>query len=142
MPSTNPYLVATYEAATYRVFWNPDTFDLHVGKTHPAFDARLRSHAIASWAFVTAWNPQSQPLSKLENDLRQQVLKEELTEAGYHFLPAVGMGDDPPWEEESLLVLQMEREPAVALGRQWNQHAIVHGMVGAPAALVWCSGPP
>jgi hypothetical protein len=50
-----------------------------------------------------------------------------------------GIGDDGAWPPEpSILVLGIEREAAVQLGRLFGQRAIVCGELGGLATLVLC----
>ena len=51
-------------------------------------------------------------------------------------LPGEGIGDNGTWPaEQSVLVLGIELEHAVQLGRRFGQRAIVYGRVGGRAAL-------
>jgi hypothetical protein len=52
--------------------------------------------------------------------------------------PAIGVGDDGSWPaEQSLLVLGIDKAEAVALGRAFEQFAVVVGRRGGPARLAW-----
>jgi hypothetical protein len=53
--------------------------------------------------------------------------------------PGEGVGDDRTWPpERSTLVLGIEREAAISLGRRFGQRAIVCGRLGELATLEIC----
>ena len=72
------------------------------------------------WSFMTAWNPAPRTLSREENERRQRALIANLRAKGYDFLPGVGRAADGPWAEDSLLVLNISREAAIALARKFR----------------------
>lgn len=109
------------------------------GSASAKLDALLRRHCQSTWAFITAWNPSSIPLSRAENDERQAELRRLLAEEGYATLSGEGIGEDPAWEpEESLLVMGIKEAAAVRLGRRFGQLAIVVGRRGSRSRLVPC----
>ena len=86
---------------------------------------------------MTAYNPKSTPLSDSDNQARQTEFINELTKAGYEFLRGYGTGDD--WDPEpSLFVLDISRKNAVDIAARFGQHAILWGMAGEAAELIWC----
>jgi hypothetical protein len=46
---------------------------------------------IKTWAFITAWNPLPEILTKSENDIRNNQLKVQLMEEGFVFHPGIGI---------------------------------------------------
>lgn len=93
---------------------------------------------MTTWAFITAWNPMSQPLPLQENRERAARLAAEL--GARAVLAGLGVPDEPGWTpEESLLVLGIGIDDAVALARRYMQRAIVAGDYGGPARLVECA---
>ena len=91
------------------------------------------------WAFMTAWNPESKPLPRQENDRRQAELIAELIAAGYRCLRAEGLNADASWPpEESVLALDIPQHEARRIGRHHGQLAIVTGQLESPARLVAC----
>jgi hypothetical protein len=106
-------------------------------------DALLRRHHATRWAFLTAWNPASVELSRVQNDVRQRELIAILEREGYRWLPGEGIGEDPAWTpEQSVLVLGISPGKAVALGRQFGQLAVVVGGRGEQAQLVTSASAP
>lgn len=139
-------LRAAYEATAYWVEAGPQRrFAIRVGARSADVDALLAAAGVETWAFVTAANPRSVRLSAAENARRMGGLGARLGEHGRAFLPGEGVGDEPGWPAEpSVLVLGIDETAAVALAREFDQHALVVGRRGEPARLVWVDsgGPP
>lgn len=76
-----------------------------------------------------------------ENDKRQAQLQDCLSRRGFFTVPGQGVADDGNWEpEESVLVFGMAREDALALANSFGQNALLFGVVGGEAELLWCEG--
>ena len=137
---TREALDAVYRATTYRVFVASDAaIDIRIGERSPRLDALLSKHGCNAWVFVTAWNPGSQPLQRAENEGRQSELLALLCERGLQWLAGSGVPPDAAWHaEDSVLVLGIDSDEGVAIGRRFGQVAIVAGTVGCPAELVYC----
>jgi hypothetical protein len=128
-------LDVAYRAAHYRVFAQMP-FTLRVGEPSAELDALLDSHAATTWAFATACNPGSQPLSAEENAERMSQLHAVLTDCARY----PGEGGDPAGEwpgEPSVLVVGISREEAVRVAVAFGQNAILTGVRGGAAELVW-----
>src|SRR5438128_11436757 len=101
---------------------------LRVGQRCSELDALLAGHGITTWAYVTAFNPGSVPLTAEENTARQRRLERSVAELGLTSYHGEGIGDDRRWSAEpSLLILGIGREEAKRLGREFGQLAIVYG---------------
>ena len=128
-------LSAAYNAAHYRVFADPP-FVLRVGERSAELNALLASHSAGTWAFITACNPGSVPLSDEENAERMVRLREMLN----HLTTYPGEGIDPTDEwpgEPSVLVVGIDRAEAVEVAKTFEQAAILAGIRGGAAELVW-----
>ena len=64
-------LEAAYRATAYEALGPGVELDLRVDERSAALDALLTSTGRTSWAFLTAWNPGSQPLAPEENAERR-----------------------------------------------------------------------
>jgi hypothetical protein len=130
-----------YETATYCVTDAPARpVCFRVGSRSARLDALLASYGSDRWAFLTAWNPASVPLSRAENDRRQNELIAALTAAGHRCLPGEGRSPDGSWPpEESVLALDIPERDARGAGREYGQLAILTGHRGFQARLVACS---
>ncbi len=87
-----------------------------------------------SWAILTAFNPNARPQDAASNEAAQGELR--LALAGFEWQP--GINGEGPWTEPSLIVAGLPLGPALALGRQFGQVALLWGC-GRRAALVWCA---
>lgn len=132
-------LAIAYTAAHYRVFADPP-FVLHVGERSVELDALLTSHTADTWAFITACNPGSQLLPVDENTERMTRLRAVLN----RFTIYSGEGVDPTGEwpgEPSVLVMGINRDEVVEVAKAFGQNAILAGVEGCAAELVWVESP-
>jgi len=135
MTVPDPKLRLAYLQTTYMVDEPP--LSIRIGQTHPRLDEWLAGRDASSWAFLTAWNPQSNLLSDADNKMRMNGLVQDL--AAYLIGPGRGLPPDPGWQaEESLLVVGISKDDALRIARKWDQLAFVYGESGGPAILVWC----
>ncbi len=131
-------LDAAYRATSYVVLAPAGSFTIRIDQKSPPLDDLLEQHGTRCWAFVTACNPASRPLTGEENQSRQDVLEHTVREAGYRYVLGSGCDDGGHWPAEpSLLILGIALEDAAALGRRFGQNAIVLGESGGPARLLW-----
>ena len=131
-------LADAYRHTTYRVLAADESIDIRIGAVNPALERLLQAGQVHTWAFVTASNPRSQELSREGNAKRNDAMKRSLREAGWRYLEALGVPDRQGWPpEQSVLIPGIGRDEAIALGRRWEQNAIVFGKVGEPPELVW-----
>ena len=133
----DPELESLYRQARYVVEADDVRLTIRLGDGNAALNAFLRERGIDTWAFMTAYNPHSTPLTESENEARQANLIDQLDGAGYTYLEGYGTGDD--WDPEpSLFVLGISRDKAVSIAAGHGQHAILWGQAGGDAELVWC----
>lgn len=89
-------------------------------------------------AFLTAYNPFSQPLTDAENQARQTKLRGLLAEAQLQVRD--GFGEDPTGQwpgEPSLLALGLSRDETIELGHLFDQNAVVwSGVDGVPELIL------
>jgi hypothetical protein len=130
---------SAYRATTFRSHTFSGTIDIRIDQAHPQLDLLHRNASVQSWCFITAYNPRSNPLSQIMNERRQEALREAIASRGLAVFEGEGIGDDGTWPAEpSFLVLGISRSDAMALGRQFDQAAIVVGDTGGPAELLFC----
>lgn len=88
-----------------------------------------------SWGIVTAWNPGARHVTGPENEAHDARLLAALDRRGVsHERCRNGEGE---WAEPSFLLRDVTLRDVLALGREFDQVAVVWG-VGRRAALVWC----
>ncbi|HEX2829732.1 MAG TPA: DUF3293 domain-containing protein [Burkholderiales bacterium] len=135
-------LDAAYRATTYRVY-APDAIDLTIGARSAALDGLLEERRADAWAFMTAWNPGSRQFTEAENARRQAELLALLRDRGFEWLAGSGVPARPDWQpEESVLVLDVGCDEAIAIAQEFGQVAIVAGKRGGAAELVYCDRTP
>jgi dihydroflavonol-4-reductase len=132
-------LRAAYHRTSYEVEAPGGRLRLRVGEPCPALDALLDRHGVRDWAYVTAHNPGSVPRAHPVNEREHDRLAAEVRDLGHAAYPGEGVGDDGSWlAERSLLVLGITREEARALGRRYEQAAVVVGRRGGAPELLFC----
>jgi hypothetical protein len=117
--------MAAYMETEFQVYGEPP-FVLRIGLHSEALSRLHADRHVFGSAYITACNPRSAPLSDADNHQRQQALAADLTRRGLFFLPGVGQHPTNGWPgEPSYLVFGLSLEEAMALGREWEQNAIV-----------------
>ncbi len=77
----------------------------------------------ASFAVITACNPDGVPISPDENAARTEAFRSQLAECGHRIFPVTGFDPDSPHHEAGFGVV-CEKSTALGFGRQWEQDAI------------------
>ncbi len=112
--------------------------DIRVGNRHAELDELLPEPLVTEWAFITAWNPGSKLLSAQQNAARHEELMQIVRDHGYQYYGGAGIPDNSGWmPERSIWIAGIPRADAVHLGKRFGQNAIVVGMVGMPAELLF-----
>jgi hypothetical protein len=132
----DPLLLRKYQETEYRVLADGAHFVLPLERPSAELEALYRERRVASAAFMSAFNPYSQPIDEEQNIAANARLREELESACFTVLDAVGSDPNGQWKEPSFLVLDMGREGAEALGRAYRQNAIVFAGADAVPRLV------
>ena len=127
-------LIKAYLETDFKV--NDPIITIKCDKLNPELDHLLIINNSVEWAYITAWNPYSEPTDFAQNVERNNMLKKDLIK--YRIFEGEGVGADPKWEpEKSFLVLGINREDAINIGRSYRQNAIVVGSLHSVAELVW-----
>lgn len=135
----NPELLAAYLRTEYRVNDRGFEFILHVNEPSSALHACHASFSVDCSAFLTAWNPRSQPLLFHENEAAMRRLVQRLESSQLQWLRGEGVDPGGDWAgEPSLLVLGLDRTSATALGQAFEQNAILCAGADAVPHLVLC----
>jgi len=131
-------LKVVYQQAIYQAYIDGETISLSIGEYNSQLNKLLKKHNCDNWAFITAANPYSQPLSESENQQRHQQLIEATKSSQLTTYAAVGKDKTGAWTPEtSLVILGIDRPSAIALGNLFEQNAIVWGTVNRAPELIW-----
>lgn len=138
-PMPDPLLETAYRNTDYRVDDGPfGPFTIRIGEVCGELEELLFGEVAFDWAFVTACNPGSRPLSAARNAQRMADLEEFVRAHGWRYYHGGGVGRTGNWPPEpSLLVIGIPQRDAVELARRFGQNAIVAGRTGERARLVW-----
>lgn len=132
----DPAICAAYRETHYVVDADP-VFTLRVDEPSRELLALQRAQGAPCSAFITAWNPYSERTDASVNAVRQSALEAEIRRQGLACVRGLGRHADNGWEpEQSVLVLGMALELAEALGRRFDQNAILWSADDAVPRLV------
>ena len=130
-------LLRAYRETDYVVFTDPP-LTLHVDEASPALLDLHQACGVCASAYLTACNPGSRLLPDPENADRQARLRSALAARGHTFFNGIGRHPEGGWPgEASFLILGLELAEAVALGREWDQRAILWAGADAIPRLVF-----
>lgn len=130
-------VLEAYRKAEYVVFGEPPLV-LRIGEPNRRLDAMLEAARRETAAFVTACNARGELHGDADNQAAQVRLERALEEKPYGCYPGEGRDPEGRWPSEpSLLVVGISRAEAAALGRAFEQNAVVFiERGGAPQVLV------
>jgi hypothetical protein len=131
-------LAAAYNATHYEVHAPHGLLVLRVDMPSLQLKAVHDQLHVDCSAFLTAWNPRSVATPAARNAAALEQMR--LRVAALGLVSWTGWGRDPTghWPaEESLFVPGLELARAEQLGRDFDQHAIVHARVDAVPRLIW-----
>lgn len=122
------YTVYPEEGKQFIININQANFELH---------QFLNEFNASTFAFITAWNPQSNLLSPQKNQARNKQLQEDLKD--YTIFPAAGVpANGENWiPEASFFILNIKKEDAFTLAEKYDQLAFVFGEINELPKLIW-----
>lgn len=114
---------------------------IRIGEQQPALDAWLRDCDLASWCFITAWNPGAKQRDRRENARANVTLFLELQGDGHPAVAATSRSRSGDWPDEpGFVVLGLTREQARVYANRFGQRAVVFADSEAVAELLWAEG--
>lgn len=126
-------LLEAYKATCYEII--QPKIAIFIGQENETLQIFLKENEFINWCFITAWNPYSNALSLEENSALNESLRLDLKD--YKILEAQGkdtIGNWPP--EPSFFVANISEDQAIALGKKYQQNAIVYGTINETARLI------
>jgi hypothetical protein len=137
MDVQDPDLEKLYRDADYVIDDAGVNLTIRLDRSNPELQVLLREQNARTWAFLTAYNPNSLPASPDQNAARQAELISTVEKHGHRYFQGYGTGED--WEPEaSIFILDITRETAIALGQKFAQTAILWGKIDQEPELLWC----
>jgi hypothetical protein len=136
VPRATPEQIAAYEKAQYAVFGEPELL-IRIGVPNRDLDELLAAEGAASAAYITAANPRGEARTPWQNEIANAALVQTQTEAGYACFEGEGRDPQGRWTpERSVLVVGISRADAQAVGRAFEQNAILFIERGGSPELV------
>ncbi|MBA2354092.1 MAG: DUF3293 domain-containing protein [Acidobacteria bacterium] len=131
-------LVAAYRRTEYRVEDRGYAFVLRVDEPSAALRVCHDEFAVRCSAYLTAWNPRSQPTARDVNRAAMQRLEADLHAQRLPYLQGIGVDPAGDWRAEpSLLVLGADQGTALVLAQRYAQHAILCTEADATPRLIF-----
>ena len=122
--SVDDELIKVYISTDFQVNAEP-TFILKIGNYSRGLSELHEQHNCETSAYITAWNPLGIAQTNLENKSRNNSLRKAISHK-YAIIEGIGLDSDGKWSgEESFLILGINREDAMLLGKQFKQNTIV-----------------
>jgi len=123
-----------YKNAYYLIY--DLNYNIKLDELNPVIDALLKDIDIKEWGFITGFNPQSIPHCKEENNSFNENLFNDLE--GYKLLEGEGGDVSGEWGiENSFLVLGINKNDLIKLGKEYDQKAVIYGEIGKKAELLF-----
>lgn len=126
-PASLPVALAdAYRRTEFRVADRGWDFVLRIDQPSAVLASCHEAFGVTRSAYLTAWNPRSEPTALENNQSAQLRLEAELMDAGFAYLRGEGVDPAGEWPgEPSVLVLGISADEAERLGRTYGQNAIV-----------------
>lgn len=111
---------------------------LTIGAPSHEVDQLLSQNHASSYAYLTAYNPQSTTLSADENMKRHQQLCKEIAQRGFTYLTGKAIPDAGEWEPETcVFAFDMPRSVVLELCQAYAQDGAVVGELGSAPKLMF-----
>lgn len=133
-------LDAEYQGTVYSATTPDGILLIRPGRRNYLLDNVLTAFRAKRWAYITAYNPGSIPMSDAINEAAHIELCRILMRKGLVFFEGDGSSEGWP-AEKSVLIVGIGRDKAMKLGRKFTQNAIVVGKKGDAAKVCWLTKP-
>lgn len=97
----------------------------------------LIKHERSTACFITASNPNGQPIDEKENQSRMKELEILIIEKQLPYYFGQGGDSKGAWIEKSLLIVGIDKDLADQLAHQYEQNAVVWFELGNTPTLRW-----
>ena len=128
--------VDAYRQTDFVVIQDGAEITVHLGETSDALDRLLTKLGPATGIFITAWNPYSRTQSAVSNAAANARMAALFECRGIRVLSHIGRSRTSAWSEDGFFALDLDPADALAIAREFHQHAVVHAPAGKPAELL------
>ena len=112
-------------------------FILKIGKESKELRGLYDKYGYQTAAFLTAFNPYSEPATSTQNEAAHKHLMEDLSKKSVMVLEGVGQDSKKEWPpEKSVLVLGLTMSDARDIGNKFRQNAFVWADADAVPRLI------
>lgn len=125
-------LAIAYAAAEYVVQSGQQEYRLQVGRSAAAMESGFPA---SRYAFLTAWNPASDPRPDDANHAADARLVERLDALVIERRPAWAQSPDGRWREPGWLLCDADTDLVVTLAREFGQAGVLDWACGEPVHL-------
>lgn len=123
-----------YSNAYYLIY--DINYKIKLNDFNPVIDALFDDIDIKEWGFITGFNPQSISHCTEENNSFNENLFNDLNK--YKIFEGEGGDNESEWEpEKSFLVLGINKNELIKLGKEYDQKAVIYGEIGKKAELLF-----
>lgn len=130
--SENDLLTSYYK--TDYIIYDPKII-IKINEKNKELNKLLKKNNVSEWAYITAYNPMSQISSEARNESANKKLLIDIQE--YKVFKGEGVGQDNTWKpEKSFLVLGVNKNKAIEIGKKYLQKAIIFGVINQSAELI------
>ena len=131
-------LMDAYERTNYIIFTKPE-IHFNISLSNIDLINFCNDNKIKCAAFITAYNPHSKIMTEAKNQLFQSELKLNLLKEKYNYIEGIGQDSKNEWPgEPSYFVLNIAKEDAIIIGKEFKQNAIVWIGKEMLPELVYC----
>ena len=137
---TREELEHAYLDSVYSVLYNGREYEVIIGEcSERLMDALFENTNIQSGIILTAWNPESQICSVIENKITNAKLSDDLISHDFTYYDAIGRARNSSWQEESFFIIDVSKQQAECLAVKYQQNAYIWIEQNKPAELIFSS---
>jgi hypothetical protein len=140
MAVRSPQLEAAFRATRYELTTPFLATTLRVDEASAALGTLQALAGASESGLVGAWNPRSERRSAQQNEAAHARLAARVAASGLKAWPAWARAPQPEWDEQCLYIAGIGLDALLALGREFDQHAVLHAGPEACPRLAWCFG--
>ena len=120
-----------YKDSIYEISIDDKIKYIKIDALHPWLDD------YKSWAYITAYNPHSQLMSKQENTARNNQLLKDIQNLKLNYVLGISYeADTYDWEEYGFLIFDISLPQAKRLASRYEQRAFIFGKKHEKSRLI------